>query len=206
MDRVSDKELDNGMVEDLDNIESDPNFITYRLENLLERRPFLLSHVVLRQNPHNVYEWMNLAKLCEVFKQFALFFSLTNFLHSEHIPKLFCRLTHKPLMGNSANSGSASLNSMKSETIWKTPIRSSTRPPRLTINRWTSSQPCGAPGRKCMSATTTTSPLGASSKKLALVVHLPTNRVTNAHYRPHFRTTFGHSMLILKPYLAASRT
>ena len=36
-----------------------------RLENLLQRRPFLLSNVVLRQNPHNVYEWLNRVKLCE---------------------------------------------------------------------------------------------------------------------------------------------
>lgn len=38
----------------------------YRLENLMERRPFLLSNTLLRQNPHNVYEWVNRIKLCEV--------------------------------------------------------------------------------------------------------------------------------------------
>jgi hypothetical protein len=37
----------------------------YRLENLIARRPFLLSNVVLRQNPNNVYEWLNRVKLCE---------------------------------------------------------------------------------------------------------------------------------------------
>ena len=36
-----------------------------RLENLLHRRPFLLSSVLLRQNPHNVYEWLNYIKCCE---------------------------------------------------------------------------------------------------------------------------------------------
>lgn len=36
-----------------------------RLENLIQRRPFLLSNVVLRQNPHNVYEWLNRVKLCD---------------------------------------------------------------------------------------------------------------------------------------------
>ena len=36
-----------------------------RLENLIQRRPFLLSNVVLRQNPNNVYEWLNRVKLCE---------------------------------------------------------------------------------------------------------------------------------------------
>lgn len=34
-----------------------------RLEHLLERRPELLSSVVLRQNPHNVHEWHKRAKL-----------------------------------------------------------------------------------------------------------------------------------------------
>ena len=36
-----------------------------RLENLIQRRSFLLSNVILRQNPHNVYEWLNRVKLCE---------------------------------------------------------------------------------------------------------------------------------------------
>ena len=36
-----------------------------RLENLIQRRPFLLSNVVLRQNPNNVFEWLNRVKLCE---------------------------------------------------------------------------------------------------------------------------------------------
>ena len=36
-----------------------------RLENLIQRRPFLLSNVVLRQNPNNVYEWLNRVKLCQ---------------------------------------------------------------------------------------------------------------------------------------------
>jgi len=30
-----------------------------RLEQLLDVRPFLLSNVVLRQNPHNVNEWLS---------------------------------------------------------------------------------------------------------------------------------------------------
>jgi len=34
-----------------------------RLENLMERRPELLSSVILRQNPHNVHEWHKRAKL-----------------------------------------------------------------------------------------------------------------------------------------------
>jgi pre-mRNA-splicing factor SYF1 len=31
----------------------------------LERRPFLLSNVILRQNPHNVNEWLNRVTLCQ---------------------------------------------------------------------------------------------------------------------------------------------
>ena len=73
-DRVSEKELDNGQMEDHDKVESDPDFVMYRVENLLERRPFLLSHVILRQNPNNVYEWLNLAKLCEVCEYFFIIF------------------------------------------------------------------------------------------------------------------------------------
>lgn len=34
-----------------------------RLEHLMERRPELLSSVILRQNPHNVHEWHKRAKL-----------------------------------------------------------------------------------------------------------------------------------------------
>ncbi len=34
-----------------------------RLEYLMERRPELLSSVMLRQNPHNVHEWHKRAKL-----------------------------------------------------------------------------------------------------------------------------------------------
>ena len=37
----------------------------YRLENLIMRRPFLLSNVVLRQNPNNVYEWVSRIELCK---------------------------------------------------------------------------------------------------------------------------------------------
>ena len=36
-----------------------------RLERLMERRPELLSSVLLRQNPHNVHEWVKRASLFE---------------------------------------------------------------------------------------------------------------------------------------------
>ena len=36
-----------------------------RLEFLMDRRPLLLNRVLLRQNPHNVQEWLKRVKLCE---------------------------------------------------------------------------------------------------------------------------------------------
>lgn len=36
-----------------------------RLENLVNRRPFLLNHVLLHQNPNDVKEWLNRVKLFE---------------------------------------------------------------------------------------------------------------------------------------------
>lgn len=36
-----------------------------RIEELVDRREFLLSNVVLNQNPNNVFEWLNRVKLCE---------------------------------------------------------------------------------------------------------------------------------------------
>ena len=36
-----------------------------RLEYLMDRRPLLLNRVLLRQNPHNVQEWLKRVKLLE---------------------------------------------------------------------------------------------------------------------------------------------
>ena len=36
-----------------------------RLEDLMDRRPLLLNSVLLRQNPHNVAEWLKRIKLYE---------------------------------------------------------------------------------------------------------------------------------------------
>uniref|UniRef100_A0A8C5H8J0 Pre-mRNA-splicing factor SYF1 n=1 Tax=Gouania willdenowi TaxID=441366 RepID=A0A8C5H8J0_GOUWI len=36
-----------------------------RFEQLIARRPLLLNSVLLRQNPHNVHEWLKRVKLCE---------------------------------------------------------------------------------------------------------------------------------------------
>ena len=64
--------LDNEFYRVSAELDTDEDFITYRLNSLLERRPFLLSHVVLRQNPNNVYEWLNLAKMCDFDDMLAL--------------------------------------------------------------------------------------------------------------------------------------
>lgn len=36
-----------------------------RLESLMERRPLLLNSVLLRQNPHNVSDWLHRVELLE---------------------------------------------------------------------------------------------------------------------------------------------
>ncbi|KAF7493717.1 Pre-mRNA-splicing factor SYF1 [Sarcoptes scabiei] len=50
------------MTED-DEIELDLRMLRY--ENIIERRPLLLNNVALRQNPHNVEEWLKRVKLLE---------------------------------------------------------------------------------------------------------------------------------------------
>ncbi|TFJ86981.1 hypothetical protein NSK_001315 [Nannochloropsis salina CCMP1776] len=49
--------------DDLDVEGDDTDLRLARLEDLMERRPILLSSVLLRQNPHNVHEWHKRAKL-----------------------------------------------------------------------------------------------------------------------------------------------
>ena len=44
-------------------IETDLDLSILRLEDLLRRRPLLLSSVLLRQNPHNVDEWLHRTSL-----------------------------------------------------------------------------------------------------------------------------------------------
>uniref|UniRef100_A0A0G4GTZ3 Suppressor of forked domain-containing protein n=1 Tax=Chromera velia CCMP2878 TaxID=1169474 RepID=A0A0G4GTZ3_9ALVE len=50
-------------VEDENADDSDADLRLARLEYLMERRPILLSSVKLRQNPHNVHEWMLRVKI-----------------------------------------------------------------------------------------------------------------------------------------------
>ena len=46
-----------------DDIELDVELRLARLERLMERRPFLVNSVLLRQNPNNVHEWLKRVKL-----------------------------------------------------------------------------------------------------------------------------------------------
>ncbi|CAN0123642.1 unnamed protein product, partial [Ectocarpus sp. 8 AP-2014] len=59
----SDEDSDSdGLGADLDE-DGDVELRLARLEHLLERRPILVSSVLLRQNPHNVNEWQKRVKL-----------------------------------------------------------------------------------------------------------------------------------------------
>jgi len=48
-----------------DKMNLDLNIKFFRMTNLIERRPFLLSDALLRQNPHNVKEWLKRVKICK---------------------------------------------------------------------------------------------------------------------------------------------
>jgi pre-mRNA-splicing factor SYF1 len=48
---------------ELDDDADDVDLLLARLEALIESRPVLLSSVMLRQNPHNVHEWLKRAKV-----------------------------------------------------------------------------------------------------------------------------------------------
>ena len=49
--------------DDEENISADVELALARAENLMSRRPLLLNYVLLRQNPHNVGEWLKRAEL-----------------------------------------------------------------------------------------------------------------------------------------------
>ena len=53
------------MVKDMITEEEEENYKYFKLESLINRRNFLLSNATLRQNPSNVYEWLNRIKLWE---------------------------------------------------------------------------------------------------------------------------------------------
>lgn len=60
-------------LEDLSSLEGaadDTELRLERLELLMDRRPLLLSSVLLRQNPHNVHEWHNRARIYKSQEKF----------------------------------------------------------------------------------------------------------------------------------------
>jgi pre-mRNA-splicing factor SYF1 len=59
-----DEEQLSSLKNDLLTNQDEEDYETYKLETLIDRRPFLLSNTNLRQNPSNVYEWLNRVKLC----------------------------------------------------------------------------------------------------------------------------------------------
>jgi pre-mRNA-splicing factor SYF1 len=56
----------------------------YRLEDLMNRRPLLLSSVILRQNPHNIREWHKRAKLFVESDPAAVVRTYSEAIHSIH--------------------------------------------------------------------------------------------------------------------------
>jgi pre-mRNA-splicing factor SYF1 len=67
-DGSDDEDDDDSDGDDFDEDAGDIDLRIERLEYLMDRRPVLLSSVLLRQNPHNVYEWQNRIK---IFKELA---------------------------------------------------------------------------------------------------------------------------------------
>jgi pre-mRNA-splicing factor SYF1 len=51
--------------EESEELNEDIDLRLARLERLMDTRPQLLSLVLLRQNPHNVHEWLKRTKVCE---------------------------------------------------------------------------------------------------------------------------------------------
>lgn len=66
MERLTSRQMDvvsKASPEQMEHCEFELELLISRFEHLLERRPLLLNSVLLRQNPHNVREWMNRVQL-----------------------------------------------------------------------------------------------------------------------------------------------
>lgn len=66
MERLTARQMDivsRASVDEIEHCEFELELLISRFENLLERRPLLLNSVLLRQNPHNVREWINRVQL-----------------------------------------------------------------------------------------------------------------------------------------------
>lgn len=61
--------LENAKPNEAEEKELDVELFMSRFEHLMDRRPLLLNSVLLRQNPHNVHEWLNRVQLYEGFKE-----------------------------------------------------------------------------------------------------------------------------------------
>ena len=61
MEQIQTKETANEVVNETDQLDLDLRLA--RLESLMDRRPFLVNDVLLRQNPNNVHEWLKRIRL-----------------------------------------------------------------------------------------------------------------------------------------------
>jgi pre-mRNA-splicing factor SYF1 len=62
MERLTARQMDvvsKASPDEIEHCEFELELLISRFEHLLERRPLLLNSVLLRQNPHNVREWIN---------------------------------------------------------------------------------------------------------------------------------------------------
>lgn len=57
------EDCDEETLEEKEELTKEVDIRLARIEHMLSRRPLLLSSVVLRQNPHNVYEWLKRVKV-----------------------------------------------------------------------------------------------------------------------------------------------
>ena len=59
------KELEQCKAGQMEEKELELELVMTRFEHLMNRRPLLLNSVLLRQNPHNVHEWLNRVQIYE---------------------------------------------------------------------------------------------------------------------------------------------
>lgn len=68
MERITSHKMDDLAAATPDQIEEkelELELFMSRFEHLMDRRPLLLNSVLLRQNPHNVHEWLNRVEIFE---------------------------------------------------------------------------------------------------------------------------------------------
>lgn len=61
----TDIKVENKPLNEKQALKYDINLKLFKISNLIERRPFLLSDALIRQNPNNVKEWLKRVKLCK---------------------------------------------------------------------------------------------------------------------------------------------